>query len=111
MSITFVRFGWRILLFITPSAIVLSVWIGVRGCGWPILVSICRRYLPSFAFKNSAPSSASATDDMTTFMMVTFVMMAPLLGGVLVVVREGKMASRSASGVLLVVIARVAVDA
>jgi hypothetical protein len=80
MSIAFVRFGW-ILLFITPSAVVLLVWIGVRGCGWPISVSICCRYTPTFAFKNSAPSSASAADDMTAFMMVAFVMMAPLLGG------------------------------
>jgi hypothetical protein len=33
MSIAFVRFGW-ILLFITPSAVELSVWMGVRGCGF-----------------------------------------------------------------------------
>jgi hypothetical protein len=31
MSIDLVRFGW-ILLFITPSAVELSVWIGVRVC-------------------------------------------------------------------------------
>ncbi len=27
---------WLDLLFIMPSAVVLSVWIGVRGCGCPI---------------------------------------------------------------------------
>ena len=39
------------------------------------------RYTPSFAFKNNAPSSASAADDITAFMMVAFVIMAPLLVG------------------------------
>ena len=80
MSIAFVRLGW-ILLFMTPSTVVLLVWIGVRGCGWPILVSICLRYTASFAFKNNAPSSASAAKDITAFMIVAFVMIAPLLGG------------------------------
>ncbi len=80
MSIALVCLGW-ILLLITPSAVVLLVWIGVRGCRWPILVSICQRYTASFAFKNSAPSSASAAEDITAFMIVAFVMIAPLLGG------------------------------
>jgi hypothetical protein len=80
MSIAFVCLGW-ILLFITPSAVVLSVWIGVRGCGWPILVSICQRYTASFAFKNNAPNSASAAKDYTAFMIVAFVMIPLLLGG------------------------------
>ena len=49
--------------------------------GVPFSVSICRRYTPSFVFKNNAPSSASAADDMTAFIMVAFDMIAPLLGG------------------------------
>ena len=52
-----VRFGC-ILLLITPSAAVLSVCIGVFGCGWPISVSICRKYTASFALINKAPSAA-----------------------------------------------------
>ena len=34
MSMDFVRFGW-ILLLTTPSAVELSVWIGVLGCLCP----------------------------------------------------------------------------
>jgi hypothetical protein len=37
--------------------------------------------MASFACKTNAPSSASAAEDMTTFMIVAFVKMAPLLGG------------------------------
>jgi hypothetical protein len=85
MSIAFVHLGW-ILLFITPSAIVLLVWIGVRGCRWPILVSICRRYTASFPFKNNAPSSASAAEDITAFMIVAFCHDRSIIGGELVIV-------------------------
>jgi hypothetical protein len=73
-------FGW-ILWLISPSAIKLSVWIGVHGCRWPILVSICHRYATSFAFKYSAPSSASAADDIIASIIVAMVRIAPLLGG------------------------------
>ncbi len=54
MSIAFVRLGW-ISLLMTPSAVVLLVWIGVRGCGWPILVSICRGILPLLRLKIVLP--------------------------------------------------------
>ncbi len=43
-------------------------------------------YIASFAFKNNAPKSASAADDMTALMIVTTVNTAPLLGGGSVVV-------------------------
>jgi hypothetical protein len=66
MSMAFVCLGW-ILWLITPSAVKLSVWIGVCGRGWPILASICRKYAASFAFKYRAPSSASAANDITAF--------------------------------------------
>ena len=39
MSMDFRRFVWTLLLT-TPSAVLLSVWRGVRGCGWPILANI-----------------------------------------------------------------------
>ncbi len=77
----FVLLGW-ILLLITPYAVKLSVWIGVGGCGWPILVSICQRYMASRAFRYSAPYSALAADVITAFVIVTIVRMAPLLVGV-----------------------------
>jgi hypothetical protein len=74
----FIRF---ILWLITPPAVKLLVWIGVHGCGWPILVSICLKYATSFAFKYRAPSSASAAYDITALMIVAMVRIAPLLGG------------------------------
>ncbi len=37
--------------------------------------------MASFAFENNAPSSTSAAKDMTAFMIVAFVKMAPLMGG------------------------------
>jgi hypothetical protein len=80
ISIAFVCLGW-ILLLITPSAVELLVWIGVHGCGCPILVSICQGYTASFAFKIIAPNSALAAKVMTAFMIVAVVSMAPLLEG------------------------------
>ena len=41
--------------------------IGVGGCGWPNSSSVMRMILASFAFKNSAPSSASAAEAATNF--------------------------------------------
>ena len=41
MSMDLVRFGW-IVCFTTPSAVVLSICIGVGNCGWPIFYSRCR---------------------------------------------------------------------
>jgi hypothetical protein len=80
MSIALVRFGC-ILLLITPSAVVLSVWIGVRGCGWPISSSMFRKCTASFVLMNYEPSSASAAEDITALMIVAMVRIAPLLGG------------------------------
>ncbi len=80
MSIAFVCLGW-ILWLITPSAVKLLVWIGVRGCRWPILVTICRKYAASFAFKYSVPNSASAANYITALITVAMVRIAPLLGG------------------------------
>jgi hypothetical protein len=80
MSIDFVYLGW-ILWLITPSAVELSVWIGVLGCGWPILASICCKYAASFAFNYRAPSSASAADDITALIIVAAVRIASFLGG------------------------------
>ncbi len=58
----------------------LLVCIGVRGLGWPILVSICLIYTASFAAFENTSNSASAADNMTAFIIVTMVRIAPLLG-------------------------------
>jgi hypothetical protein len=89
MSIAIVYLGW-ILWLITPSAVKLLVWIGVCGCGWPILASICCQYAASFANKYRAPSSASAADEITASIIVVAVRIALLLGGNLLLLDRKK---------------------
>ena len=70
-----------ILLFTTPSADVLSVCISIGGWGCHIF---SRRYLSRiayFALMKRAPSSASAADDMTAFMIFATLIMSPLFVG------------------------------
>ena len=45
-----------------PTAVVLSMCIGVGGCGRPSLESVRRTTCASFVFTDSAPSSASAAE-------------------------------------------------
>lgn len=80
MSIALVALGW-ILFVTTPCAVELSVWMGVAGCLCPISSSVILIGMAAFAFKNTAPNSASAADDMTAFIIVDIVKTAPLLGG------------------------------
>ena len=80
MSMGLVRFGW-IVLFTTPHAVELSTWIGVGGCLCPNSSSRCRIGTASRALMYSAPSSASAADDMTALMIWETVNTAPLFGG------------------------------
>ena len=44
MSMAFVHFGW-ILLLITPSAVELSIWVGVLGCLYTNSLRIIRMYV------------------------------------------------------------------
>ena len=80
MSIDFVAFD-MILLLINPSAVLLSVCIGVSGCGWPISSSVLRVGTAVFALMNRAPNSASAADDMTFLIICEMLRTAPLFGG------------------------------
>ena len=80
MSIDLVRRGWM-LLVTTPSAVLLSVWIGVRGCLCPISCSRCRMATAWDALMYNPANSASAALDMTDLMMLDVLMIAPLLGG------------------------------
>ena len=68
MSIALVRFG-RTRELMMPSAVELSVWTGVGGCGWPISSRIFLSSTPFRAFVYRDPISASAADDMTALMM------------------------------------------
>ena len=64
-----------------PSrAIVLSVCIGIFGCGCPISIRAILAGMASRAFMNNAPISASAADDMTAFIIWATFSTAPLLG-------------------------------
>ena len=82
MSMALSAFG-RILLVSSTCAIALSVCIGVRGCGCPSLMSVCRIEMAVFALMNRAPSSASAADDMTARIIWEMLRTAPLLMGIL----------------------------
>ena len=66
------------VVFIIPTAVVLSTWMGVGGCAWPNSSRVSRKILTSIAFMNSAPNSTSAADAATNFKMVQLVRMAPL---------------------------------
>ena len=80
MSIDFVAFA-MILLLINPFAVELSVWIGVRGWGCPISLSVFRIGTAVRALRKRAPSSASAAEDITLRMIFDTFNTAPLLGG------------------------------
>ena len=62
MSIALDRFCLMALMAI-PDAVLLSVVIGVAGCGWPSSASVVRIGHAFFPLWNSAPSSASAALD------------------------------------------------
>ena len=74
-----VRFGW-ILLLMTPSDVELSVCIGIFGCLCPNSLRIICMYTASLEAIYREPSSASAADVMTFFMICLMVSMAPLFG-------------------------------
>ena len=69
------------LLVMTPSAIVLSVCIGVGGSLWPIVSNSWRAGIVSLQLMNRAPNSDSAAEDMTAFMIFEMVRTDPLFGG------------------------------
>ncbi len=81
MSMDFSASG-KILLLSSACAVALSVCIGVRGCGWPSLMSVCRMDTAVFALMNRALNSASAADDMTAQIICEMLRMAPLLKGI-----------------------------
>ena len=80
MSIELVAFGWSFFVE-NNSAVVLSVWIGVGGCLWPISSTFVS---PSISYREliySAPISASSAEVITFFMICAMVKTAPLFSG------------------------------
>ena len=53
-----------------PSAVLLSVLIGVAGCGCPNSSQVIRSGSISRAFINMAPTSDSAADDITDLIII-----------------------------------------
>ena len=76
MSIDLVCLGTSVL-FVTPTAVVLSTWMGDFGWGQPISMSVRRSGTISLAVMKRAASSASAVDDMTNLMILASVRMEP----------------------------------
>ena len=64
-----------------PLAHVLFVVICVDGCGWLRLERFLQRDSVSLALWKSAPSSASAAEERTFFVVVDRTWMAPFEGG------------------------------
>ena len=80
MYMYFSRF-LEMLLVTTPRAFVLSIFIGVGNCVCPISYRAWHAGMYYFQLMKSAPSSASAADDMTALMILAIVNTATLLGG------------------------------
>ena len=72
----------RILLVSSACAVAFSVCIGVRGCGCPSSISVCRMAAAVFALMNRAHISASAADDMTVRIIWEMLSTAPLMMGI-----------------------------
>ena len=62
------------------SDVLLSVWMSVRGCGWSSSSSVFHMGTSVLALKNSAPSYASAADDIALLMIIDRLRTAPLFG-------------------------------
>jgi len=70
-----------IVLLVTPTAVELSVWIGVFGCGHPIAMRVCLWGIISLAMMKRAESSYSAAEPITHLMIWAMESMAPLKRG------------------------------
>ena len=68
--------------FVTkPKAVVLSVWVGVAGCLWPISSSSRLAGMACLVLTNKAPISESAADVMTLRIILAMFRTAPLFFG------------------------------
>ena len=65
------------VLFMIPTAIVLSQCIGVGGCGCPSSNRINLTIFVFWAFRNNAPNSALAADAATNFNIMQRAWIAP----------------------------------
>ena len=77
----FVCFG-MILFVTTPTAVVLSTWIGVGFCGHPIYIRVWRNSTHLRAVINKEANSASAAEDITNLIICAIVSTVPLKVGI-----------------------------
>ncbi len=66
------------MLFVFPTAVEISQFIGVGGCGWPISSMVSQNIVACLQLKNNAPSSASMADGTTNGNIAHKVKNAPL---------------------------------
>ena len=64
---------WMMVLFTTPAAVKLLVWIEDGGCFQPIYINVWQMGTIYLSLMYSAPSSASAADDITNLMILAIV--------------------------------------
>ena len=81
------------MLVIILRAVVLSLWIGVGGCWWPSLISICLIISAFLALMKTPVILASADDDITCRRVEHLLRMGPLSGGSIVGGFEGSYCS------------------
>jgi hypothetical protein len=64
--ISIARDRCRLMVLVAiPTAVALSQCTGIFGCGWPRSSRVVLKIIPSWQFRNSAPSSASTADATT----------------------------------------------
>ena len=77
MSMDLVLRGIMVLL-VTPTAVELLHWMGVLGCGHPILMSVWHSGTISLEMVKRPASSAAEADDMTFLIICAIVRTGPL---------------------------------
>ena len=85
------------VLFVTPTAVELSVWIGDFAWGQPILMRVWRRGGIQLAVMNRADSLALAAEDMTNLIISAMARTGPLKAGVEVVLGKGGVGTSEAA--------------
>ena len=75
-------FHWMMVLLMSPAAVEFSVWTGDGDYFQPISISVRRMGKFSLDVMYSAPSSASAAEDMTSLMIWEIVSIGPFHSGV-----------------------------
>ncbi len=63
-------------------AVELSIWMGAGICGWPSSLRVLRIDTAVLALMNSAPSSASAAEDITALIICNMLSTGALLVGI-----------------------------